>query len=241
MIGLISKCEPHLARGNKRNTQWSPHFICPHILTCMYWVLLHIRSCAVDSDRPESFPEEITVCWRDMDNGLNDCTIIVMISVRKGNKRALEKQLTEGPKSVGSTKDQGQLSSERHLKWDWRMSGDLVGMQMRIGVEKKMDGSPQRRSDLSAIEEPWEEHVGRSGCARQTWEQPSTATAGCSRRHELPGAQWRPVRWPSGAHLKCSTLGQVSSRETVRETSAWNSCAPTRAPEMTNRGGATWS
>ena len=52
----------------------------------------------VDSDRPESFPEEITVCWRDMDNGLNDCTIIVMISVRKGNKRALEKQLTEGPR-----------------------------------------------------------------------------------------------------------------------------------------------
>lgn len=34
------------------------------------------------------------------------------------------------------------------------MSGDLVGVQMRIGVEKKMDGSPQRRSDLSAIEEP---------------------------------------------------------------------------------------
>lgn len=127
MIGMISKCEPHLARENKRNTQWSPHFIYPHILTCMYWVLLHVRSCAVDSDRPESFPEEITVCWRDMDNGLNDFTIIVMLSVRKGNKRALEKQLTEGPKSVGSTKDQGQLlqweAFKVGLKDEWRPGG----------------------------------------------------------------------------------------------------------------------
>ena len=114
-----------------------------------------------------------------------------------------------------------------------------MGVQMRTGVEKNMGGSPQRRSDLGAIEDPGEEHVGRSGCARQTWEQSSTATAGCSRRHELPGAQWRPVRWPTGAHLKCSTLGQVSSRQTLRETSAWNSRAPTRAPEMTNREGAT--
>ena len=62
------------------------------------------------------------------------------------------------------------------------MSGDLVGMQVRMGMGKKMDGSHQRRSDLGAIKEPGEEHVGRRGCARQTWEQSSTASAGCSRK-----------------------------------------------------------
>ena len=56
-----------------------------------------------------------------------------------------------------------------------------MGVQVRMGVGKKMDGSPQR-SDLGAIKELGEEHVGRRGCARQTWEQSSTASAGCSRK-----------------------------------------------------------
>lgn len=87
------------------------------------------------------------------------------------------------------------------------MSGDLVGVQVRMGVEQKMGGSPQRRSDLGAIEEPGEEHVGRSRCARQTWEQPSTAILGVVGSHELPGAQWRPVRWPGGGPPKIQPSG----------------------------------
>lgn len=73
---------------------------------------------------------------------------------------------------------------------DWKDEETCAGED---GVEQKMGGSPQRRSDLGAIEEPGEGHVGRSGCARQTWEQPSTAILGVVGRHELPGAQWRPV------------------------------------------------
>lgn len=87
----------------------------------MYWVTLHTRPCAGESDRPESCPEEITGQGhritgetrnyrRGTDNGLKDySTIIAVISVLKGNKRVLEKQLTGGPKSVGNTRDQGWL------------------------------------------------------------------------------------------------------------------------------------
>ena len=124
---MISKREPHLAGGNKKKYSVITTFhLSPHIDMYVLSTAAHqVLYCRLR--QPESFPEEITVCWRDMDNGLNDCTIIVMISVRKGNKRALEKQLTEGPKSVGSTKDQGQLlqwvAFKVGLKDEWRPGG----------------------------------------------------------------------------------------------------------------------
>lgn len=52
-----------------------------------------------------------------MDNGLNDCAIIVMISVRR-EIRGFRKQLTESPESVGTPKARVSFSSEWHLKWD---------------------------------------------------------------------------------------------------------------------------
>ena len=41
------------------------------------------------------------------------------------------------------------------------MSGDFAGVQVRVWVGRKMDGSPWRRTEFGAFEEQGEEHTGQ--------------------------------------------------------------------------------
>lgn len=89
------------------------------------------------------------------------------------------------------------------------MGGDLAGVQVRMGVGRMMDRSPQRRTELVPSRNRGRNVQGRRDWARQTQVPPSTALLDTGRRHQFPGTQRYHRGSQAWGHVGSSVPGPV--------------------------------